>query len=102
MYRQMRASREYRDREPTQVAVLDALVDRADDGMTVFELRAAVTVDIDDLEAALARLKTDGLIVVEETGTRTVIKPADRVVPEAVRGDDGGSIVERLRRRLPF
>ena len=36
----MQAKGEYRDREETQVAVLDALVDRTEEGMTVFELRA--------------------------------------------------------------
>ena len=98
----MGASHEYRDREPTQVAVLDALVDRADDGMTVFELRAAVTADIDDLESALAQLKADGLIVVENAGSRTVIKPADEVLPAGSADGGGDSLLEWLRDRLPF
>jgi len=98
----MRAKREYRNREGTEVAVLDALVDRADDGMTVFELRAAVEVDIDELENALATLKDDDLIVVE-SGSETVIKPADRVVPdEPTDEDDDQSFGEWLRDRLPF
>ncbi|ELY83372.1 DUF6432 family protein [Natrinema pallidum] len=98
----MRAKREYRNRERTEVAVLDALVDRADDGMSVFELRAAVEVDIDELEDALSTLKQDDLIVVD-SGSETVIKPAERVVPETpAEGDGEQSIGDWLRERLPF
>ncbi|MFA9417173.1 DUF6432 family protein [Natrinema sp. HArc-T2] len=98
----MRAKREYRNREGTEVAILDALVDRADDGMTVFELRAAVEVDIDELEEALSMLKADDLIVVE-SNSETVIKPADRVVPDGpANEDDEQSIGEWLRDRMPF
>ncbi|QLG49442.1 DUF6432 family protein [Natrinema halophilum] len=98
----MRAKREYRNRERTEVAVLDALVDRAEDGMTVFELRAAVEVDIDELEEALSMLKEDGLIVVEP-GNETVIKPDERVVPDQPSDeDDEQSIGEWLRERIPF
>ncbi|MGQ3411385.1 DUF6432 family protein [Natrinema sp. LN54] len=98
----MRAKREYRNRERTEVAVLDALVDRADDGMTVFELRAAVEVDIDELEEALSTLKEDDLIVVD-SGSETVIKPAERVVPDEPEDEDGEqSIGEWLRERIPF
>ncbi|APW97558.1 MarR family transcriptional regulator [Halobiforma lacisalsi AJ5] len=98
----MKAKREYRNRERTEVAVLDALVDRADDGMTVFELRAAVEAEIDDLEDALATLKTDGLIVVESDGDQTLIKPADRVIPEVPDEEPEESIGDWLRDRLPF
>ena len=99
----MRAKREYRDRKSTEVAVLDALVDRVDDGMNVFELRAAVEVDIDELEDALATLKEDDLIVVESGTGETVIKPDERVVPEAPTDEnDEESIGDWLRDRLPF
>ena len=102
----MRAKREYRDRDRTQVAVLDALVNRADEGMTVFELRAAVEVDIDDLETALSTLKDDDLIVVEPSageGGRTVIKPNERVVPDDPVGDAASETIgEWLRERFPF
>ncbi|WP_263018244.1 DUF6432 family protein [Natronobiforma cellulositropha] len=97
----MRAKREYRDRRGTEVAVLDALVNRLEDGMTVFELRAAVSVGIDDLERALENLKDDGLITVESRGSETVIKPAARVVPDEPV-DDEESLGEWLRRRIPF
>ncbi len=99
----MRAKPEYRNRDQTEVAVLDALVDRSGEGMTVFELRAAVEVDIDDLEGALARLKRDGLIVVDADGSQTVIKPDERVVPEdSVDERDEQSLGEWLRDRFPF
>ncbi|WP_254766769.1 DUF6432 family protein [Salinilacihabitans rarus] len=98
----MRAKREYRDREATQVAVLDVLVNRAEDGMTIFELRAAVSVGIDELEAALATLKDDDLIVVDASTDRTVIKPADRVIPDEPTVEDEESIADWLRRRMPF
>ncbi|WP_440763346.1 DUF6432 family protein [Natronorubrum sp. DTA7] len=99
----MRAKREYRDRESTEVAVLDALVDRTADGMTVFELRAAVEVDIDELETALSTLKEDGLITVESGTSETVIKPADRVVPETPADEDEAQTIgDWIRDRLPF
>ena len=97
----MRAKREYRDRERTQVAVLDALVERNDEGMTIFELRAAVSVGIDELEEGLAELKADDLIVVDSARSETVIKPADRVVPDPDAADEE-SVVDWLRDRLPF
>lgn len=99
----MRAKREFRDRDGTEVAVLDALVDRADEGMTVFELRAAVETDIDELEDALSTLKADNLIVVDQDSDQTVIKPNDRVVPDGPTADDAEqSITDWLRERLGF
>ncbi|WP_247731145.1 DUF6432 family protein [Halovivax limisalsi] len=97
----MRAKREYRDRAEVQVAILDALVDRTDDGMTIFELRAAVSADIDELENGLAALKADGLIDVDNSGTELVIRPADSVVPGPTDEPDE-SIGEWIRDRLPF
>lgn len=100
----MTVPREFRDRDEVEVEILQALVDRPDEGMTIFELRTHVGVDIDAIEDALASLKRDGLIDVEEgsrEGASAVIKPADRVVP-APGEDDGGSAFERIRERLPF
>ncbi|MFC4358132.1 DUF6432 family protein [Halobium salinum] len=97
----MRAKREYRDRAEEQVAVLDALVDRAEGGMTVFELRAAVDADIDRLEEALADLKGDGLISVEEEGGRTVIMPDERVVPDPGEApEEEESLIDSIRERF--
>ncbi|OIB58506.1 DUF6432 family protein [Natrialba sp. SSL1] len=99
----MKAKPEYRNRERTQVAVLDELVDRADDGMSVLELRAAVEAEIDDLEEALSTLKADRLIVVETDGSETLIKPDERVIPDnPTEEDDEQSIGEWLRERFPF
>ena len=98
----MRARREFRDRRDVEVAVLDALVDRSGDGMTVFEVRAAVDADIDEIEDALAALKRDDLISVENgDDDRVVILVADRVVPdpEEARDEERG-LVDALRDRL--
>ncbi len=98
----MQARQEFRSREETEVAILDALVNRATDGMTVFELRAAVETDIDNLERALAALKADNLITAEQTGSRTVIRPAPRVVPDESEPEETDSLLEWVRKRLPF
>ncbi|WP_267641959.1 DUF6432 family protein [Haloarchaeobius amylolyticus] len=98
----MKAKREFRNRADIDVSVLDALVDRAEDGMTVFELRSHVEADIDDLETALAGLKEDGLIVVEQSASRTVIKPADRVIPDPEDLAEDPSLIDELRKKLPF
>jgi hypothetical protein len=97
----MQAKPEYRDRDETEVVVLDALADRAEEGMTVFELRSHVDVDIDRLEGALADLKRDDLITVENDNQRTVIVPEDHVVGPVDDSDDPG-LVDQIRRRLPF
>jgi predicted transcriptional regulator len=95
----MRAKPAHRDRDETEVAVLDALADRREEGMTVFELRSRVDVDIDRLEEALAELKADDLIEVTENGERTVILPdEDAVGPVAT--DEAVGIVDAVRRRL--
>jgi len=92
----MRAKPEYRNRDDTEVAVLDALADRQEEGMTVFELRSRVDVDIDTLETALADLKDDGLIEATEDDQRTVIVPEDGVVG-SVDSDDGESVIDWVR-----
>jgi predicted transcriptional regulator len=93
----MRAKREYRDRDETEVAVLDALADRKDEGMTVFELRSRVDVDIDELETALSALKADDLIEVNDGGERTVILPEERAIGQ-YDPDDDESLLDQLRR----
>ena len=99
----MQAKGEYRDREETEVAVLDALVDRTEEGMTVFELRADADVDIDDLETALADLKQADLITVENDDDPMRIYPDDRVVPAPDDEENDAadrSLFERIRERL--
>ncbi|GAA0520857.1 hypothetical protein SAMN04488066_12138 [Halorubrum aquaticum] len=97
----MAAKSEYRDRPDVQVALLDALVDRGDEGMTVLELRAAVDADIDAVEDALSALKSDSLITVE-SGERVRVYPHDRVVPDPDPGESEptGGLVETIRKRL--
>ncbi|MFB6223042.1 MAG: DUF6432 family protein [Haloarcula sp.] len=95
----MRAKPEYRDRDETEVAVLDALADRQEEGMTVFELRSRTGENIDHIEDALSALKADDLINVEDDGERTVILPDENVVGESVP-DEEESLLDRIRRRL--
>jgi predicted transcriptional regulator len=99
----MRAKPSYRDRDDTEVAVLDALADRPEDGMTVFELRAHVETDIDTLEGALAALKADDLIEATTESERTVIVVEDHVIGPEENGDEAESnLIDDIRRRLPF
>lgn len=97
----MQAKPEFRDRPAEQVDVLDALVGRTEDGMTVLELRAAVDQDIDTIEQALSELKLEELIEVEREDEQTLLHPADRVVPspEESRDDEQG-IVDALREKF--
>ncbi|WP_380680733.1 DUF6432 family protein [Salinigranum sp. GCM10025319] len=97
----MKARREFRKRKDIDVAVLDALVDRSSEGMTVYELRAAVDADIDTIGEALDRLKEDDLIVAEGEDDRVRIKPADRVVPDPGEApDDDRGLLGKIRERL--
>ena len=98
----MKAKREYREREEVEVAVLDALVDRNEEGMTVFELRSHVEADIDELEAALASLKEDDLIDANKGDHRTLITPDERVIPDPDEPEDEPSFVDRIIERLPL
>jgi len=96
----MKVRSEFRDRRDVEVAVLDALADRREEGMTVFELRSRVEADIDDLEDALAALKEDGLIAAEENGRRTVILVDERVIPDEPAAAEQGGIVDSILDRL--
>jgi len=94
---------EHRDRDEVELGVLTALADRAGEGMTVLELRAAVDADIDRLEAALADLKQARLIEVEQEDDRTVLYPAEEVVldPEEAP-DEEPSLLDVIRDRFGF
>ncbi|ESP87719.1 DUF6432 family protein [Candidatus Halobonum tyrrellensis] len=97
----MKARPEFRDRAEVDVTVLDALVGRPDDGMTVLELRAHVDADIDDIEDALSNLKADGLIDVNDEGGTLRIYPADRVVPDPTeQPETERSVIDSIRDRL--
>jgi len=95
----MPLKREYHDRGGTQTAVLQALVDRGAEGMTVLELRGRVDADIDDIEAALGDLKADSLIEVKSDDGRTLLMAADRVVADREPESDT-SVVSWLRERF--
>ncbi len=95
----MRARREFRNRDDVQVAVLDALVDRRGEGMTVFELRSHVDADIDEIEAALPKLKADGLITAENQDGRTRLQAAERVIPTGDEESDD-SFLDAIRRKI--
>lgn len=97
----MKAKPEYRNRDETEVVVLDALADRHQEGMTVFEIRSRADVTIDEIEDALAALKDDDLIIVEKDDERMLILPDEDVVgPETT--DEDVSLLEKIRRLLPF
>lgn len=81
------------------VAVLQALRDRADEGMTIFEVRNRVAADIDRIERALERCKARGLIETDREDDRLVITITDAGV-EAVDGATDVSLVDRIRERL--
>ena len=97
----MRAKPAYRDRDETEVAVLDALADRNGEGMTVFEIRAVVDEDLDTIEAALAALKADGLIDATQEGKQTVITVDERVIGPSYP-ENGVGFFETLRQWFPF
>jgi len=95
----MRAKPEYRDRDETEVAVLDALAERNGNGMTVLAIRSAVDVDIDRLETALENLKRDSLIVVSREDGETLITVEEHVVgPD--HPENGQDLLTEIRRRL--
>jgi DNA-binding transcriptional ArsR family regulator len=97
----MAAKPEYRDRPDVEVALLDALVDRGDEGMTVLELRAAVDADIDAVEEGLSALKEDSLITVESE-ERVRVYAHEKVVPDPEAATDDGteSLVDAIRDRI--
>jgi ribosome assembly protein YihI (activator of Der GTPase) len=92
-----------RDRETDEeTEIIDALVDRGEEGMTVLELRAFVDADIDAIEEGLTELKRDGLIDVEQSEEGPLITPDERLIPEETDDDGGGSFLDEIRERLPF
>ena len=95
----MSIRRELRQRDDVEVTILDALADRREEGMTVFELRSHVDADIDELERALANLKSDALVDAESNGHRTVILVDDRVISDEPVTEDASvldSILDRF------
>ncbi|MFW5922431.1 MAG: DUF6432 family protein [Halodesulfurarchaeum sp.] len=99
----MQLRREHRNRDETQRAVLEALADRHEEGMTLFELRSVVDTDIDQLEAALSGLQESGLVAVEDDGDRTVFVVASGAIePESGAVEDEPGFFDWLRGKLGF
>ncbi len=98
----MRVRPEYRRRDDTEVAVLEALADRYEEGMTVFELRSGVGTDIDDLEQALSNLQEADLISADDSGDRTLITVQDDVLESESPEAENSDIFQRLLDRLGF
>ena len=99
----MNAKRAIRDRDTDEEeAILGALIDRGEEGMTVLELRASVDEDIDAIESGLTELKEDGLIDVEREDGSAVIRPDESVMPETSDAEEEQSILDAIRDRLPF
>lgn len=80
-------------------AVLEALRNRAEEGMTVFEVRNRVAADIDRLAAALERCKAAGLIETDRDGDRLVLYPTEAGL-RAIDDVEADGLVDRLRDRL--
>lgn len=98
----MKARQEYRNRNSVEVDILDALVDRNEAGITVFELRSRVDADIDELETALSELKDDGLLTTSKEDGRLVIIPDDRIIPDPDEEEHEPSVFDRIREKLPL
>ncbi|MFB6113883.1 MAG: DUF6432 family protein [Halodesulfurarchaeum sp.] len=96
----MKLRREYRNRGETQVAILEALADRHEEGMTVFELRSRVGVEIGELEDALAKLQEDELISASEERNRTLLTVDDRILEEETTGDGETDVFDQIIDRL--
>lgn len=91
-----------RDGEAPDDAILLALLDRETEGMTIFELRNRVSADIDSIESALERLKDRGLIEIERTDGRVLIRPTSAAVDAVDRSSDESTWLDQIRERLPF
>lgn len=87
------------DQGRTERAVIDALVEREGEGMTVFELRSRVDADIDELETTLADLDREGCIDVDATGDRTRILATEAALAAREEESDR-SLYERVREYL--
>lgn len=98
----MTAKRELSQDDSTKDAIINALVERGTDGMTVLELRAYVDADINDIESSLTDLKNADLIAVTNEDGATRIKPDDKVIPDEEKQWANESLLDRLREYFPF
>lgn len=93
----MTAKREYLEGDTPEDEILDALVERGKEGMTVLEIRAYVDADINEIEASLTELKNANLITVTMEDGATRIKPDDKVIPDEHQNQPHGSLFEKLK-----
>lgn len=92
-----------RDQDEVKVAIIEALADRSEQGMTIFELRARTDIDIDTLESHLTELKQDRFIKIDESSNdQIVIKPTERALNSTQSNEPSSSLLDELRDRLPF
>lgn len=87
--------------DDAEAAVLRALAARAEEGLTVFELRHRVAADIDELERTLEGCKRRGLIRTDRADDRLVIRPTDAGLA-AAEAAEAPSVFDRIRERLPL
>lgn len=87
--------------DDVEAAVLRALAARAEEGLTVFELRHRVAADIDELERTLEGCKRRGLIRTDRSDDRLVIRPTDAGLA-AAEAAEAPSVFDRIRERLPL
>lgn len=86
--------------DPIDRSVLEALAARADEGMTILELRHHLPADIDTIESSLERLGATGRIETERGDGRVRVYPTDAGLA-LIEGDDDRSVLDRLRQFLP-
>ena len=91
-----------RSLDEPDAAILESLLDRGEEGMTIFELRNHVKADIDTIERALERLKAMELIETEYVGDRVTIRPADSAQQFIMVDEDDDTLLGRFREWLPF
>lgn len=80
--------------------IVRALRGRAEEGMTIFELRNQVPADIDRIEGALAELNNRNIIECDTGGDRVIVRPTDTAYDDLGTAD--GSVMDRLRELLPW
>lgn len=86
--------------EEWEGVILEALLQRAEEGMTIFELRNQIDANIDTIEASLERLKDRGLIQTEQTDGRVSIRPTERALRLHREESTAQSWFERIREWL--
>lgn len=95
----MQVKQQYLNRDDREVDVLEALAERTDEGMTVFEIRTRVNLDIDQLETVLANLNRDNLIETIDEENRTRVLVVEDVLEQTTQNENE-SFVDRIREKF--